>query len=87
MMQGNKGLHMAAWILVMIGGINWLLVAFKLNLVEMIFGSFSMYVYILVGLSAVYEIVSHKANCKACDSTTGSKPAMGGGMPMGGMPR
>ena len=75
---------MVTWILVMVGGINWMLDAFGWNLVGAIFGSFSMYIYILVGLSAVYEIVMHKATCKMCDTGTGANPAMGG---MGNMPK
>jgi len=48
-----------AFILVIIGGLNWGLVAFNFNLVELIFGAVSwllMLVYILVGLSAIYLI-------------------------------
>lgn len=70
-------LHMVAWILVIIGGLNWLLVGLggfmggNWNLVNLILGSWPMLewlVYILVGASAVYEIVTHKSNCKACMS-------------------
>jgi uncharacterized membrane protein YuzA (DUF378 family) len=70
-----KGLHMIAWILVMIGGLNWLLVGLggfmgsNWNLVNLLLGSWPQVewlVYVLVGLSAVYEIVMHKKNCKAC---------------------
>ncbi|HEY4487166.1 MAG TPA: DUF378 domain-containing protein, partial [Candidatus Paceibacterota bacterium] len=32
-----KYLHMAAFILLVVGGLNWLLAAFSFNLVEMIF--------------------------------------------------
>ena len=48
-----------AFILVIIGGLNWGLVAFDFNLVEMIFGAVSWLlttVYVLVGLSAIYLI-------------------------------
>ena len=69
--------HMVAWILVMVGGLNWLLVGLggfmgsDWNLVHMILGSMPQVewiVYILVGVSAVYEIVMHKKNCKMCGS-------------------
>lgn len=72
-----KNLHMVAWILVMIGGLNWLLVGVggfagsNWNVVNLILGSWPQVewlVYILVGLSAVYEVVKHKSNCKACMS-------------------
>ena len=72
-----KSMHMVAWVLVMIGGLNWLLVGIggfagaNWNLVNLILGSWPQVewlVYILVGLSAVYEIVKHKKNCKECSS-------------------
>jgi uncharacterized membrane protein YuzA (DUF378 family) len=62
---------MIAFILLVIGGLNWLLVAFNYNLVEMIFGGAPFVVqiiYILVGLSAILEIVTHGRNCKMCTS-------------------
>lgn len=70
---------MVAFVLLVIGGLNWLLTAFDFNLVNMILGSWPMVervVYILVGLSAVYEVVTHKAHCRQCgvgnSSTVGS---------------
>jgi uncharacterized membrane protein YuzA (DUF378 family) len=72
-----KSLHMIAWILVMIGGINWLLIGIggfagsDWNVVHLILGSIpwlEWLVYILVGLSAVYEIVMHKKNCMMCSA-------------------
>ena len=65
-----KNLHVAAWILLVAGGLNWLLVAFNFNLASSIFGGVSWLeklIYILVGLSAVYEIVNHKKTCKNCE--------------------
>lgn len=73
-----KSLHMAAWILVMVGGINWLLIGIggfagsDWNVVHLILGSIpalEWLVYVLVGLSAVYEIVTHKKNCMMCSAT------------------
>jgi len=64
-----KGLHMIAFILVVIGALNWLLVAFNYNLVDAIFGAgsgISMIIYILVGLSALYLLFTHKKDCKTC---------------------
>lgn len=63
-----KILHMIAFILLIVGGLNWLLVAFGYNLVDMIFGGMglSMIIYILVGLSAIFEVVMHKKQCKVC---------------------
>ncbi len=55
-----KTLDLVALILVIIGGLNWLLVAFGYNLVTLIFGTvptLEATVYVLVGLSAVYLAV------------------------------
>jgi len=63
-----KALHIIAFILLVIGGLNWLFVAFGWNLVSAIFGmgTITMIIYILVGLSAIWEAVMHGKNCKAC---------------------
>lgn len=72
-----KALHMVAWILLVVGGLNWLLVGVggfagsDWNVVNMIFGSWPQVewlVYVLVGLSAIYELVTHKKNCRVCGS-------------------
>ena len=66
-----KALHMIAFILVVVGGLNWGLVAFNINLVNMLVGSWptlEMIVYILVGLSALYLVFTHKKDCKACSA-------------------
>ncbi len=72
---------MVAWILLIIGGLNWLLTAFGWGVQNWIPGSIMMIVYILVGLSAIYELFTHKANCKACMDNSSS---MSSGAPMGG---
>ncbi len=68
--MNNKTLHMVAFILLVVGGLNWLLVgAFGMNLVEELFGpssALSKTVYVLVGLSAIYEILGHKRHCTTC---------------------
>jgi uncharacterized membrane protein YuzA (DUF378 family) len=65
-----KTLHMVAILLLVVGGINWGLVGlFEYNLVEMLLGGYpavEMLVYVLVGLSAVYVLVTHKGDCKIC---------------------
>ena len=70
-----KQLHMVSFLLLVVGGVNWLLVGlFQFDLVESLLGGVSpslvKLVYILVGLAAVYEVVSHKANCRACASSS-----------------
>ncbi len=61
---------MVAFILLAIGGLNWLLFAFGWNLVSAVFGAgttLSMIVYVLIGLSAVEEVAMHKQNCRMCN--------------------
>jgi uncharacterized membrane protein YuzA (DUF378 family) len=54
-----NALDWIAWILVLVGAINWGLIgAFNYNLVGMIFGLgiIAQWIYILVGLAALYII-------------------------------
>ncbi len=73
--------HIVAFILVVIGGLNWLLVGLFSWDIGSLFGGqpaiISRVVYILVGLSAVWLAVSHKKDCKGCGdcSCTSSTPA------------
>jgi uncharacterized protein len=69
--MNNKTVHMVAFILLVIGGLNWGLSAFGMNVVEMVLGSgttLTMVVYVLVGLSAVYELIGHKGRCTLCQA-------------------
>jgi uncharacterized membrane protein YuzA (DUF378 family) len=84
-----KSLHMVAWILVMIGGVNWLLVGIgefmgsNLNVVNLVLGSMPTLegiVYLLVGAAAVYEIATHKKNCKECTTSSSMSAGMGSSM-------
>jgi len=64
-----KALHSATFILTVVGALNWGLVGlFNYNLVHSLLGSFGVeqLVYILVGLSAVVIILTHKTTCKYC---------------------
>ena len=66
-----KVTHCIAFALVVIGSINWLLVAFNFNLVDAIFGQGSVMakiVYILVGIAALLLVVTHKKHCKRCET-------------------
>lgn len=64
-------MHKLTFILLVIGGLNWLLVGVLGWDVGQLFGGVdavvSRVVYILVGLSALYEIFTHKSSCKQCD--------------------
>lgn len=65
-----KYLHYVAFILVVVGAINWGLMALMgLNLVMAVFGSWPMVeqvVYLLVGVSGVYLLLTHSGDCKIC---------------------
>ncbi len=65
-----KTLHYITFTLVLVGALNWGLVAlFDFNLVTAIFGSWPMlerWVYIFVGLSALYLGATHMNDCKIC---------------------
>ncbi|MEK7621962.1 MAG: DUF378 domain-containing protein [Patescibacteria group bacterium] len=66
-----KGLHGIAFILLIIGGLNWLLTAFGWGIGNL-FAEGSMItkvIYVLVGLAAIVEIFNHKALCKKCEAT------------------
>jgi uncharacterized membrane protein YuzA (DUF378 family) len=71
--MNNKTLHIVAFILLAIGGLNWLLVgAFDLNVVEWVFGAGAVatVIYVLVGLAALYEILGHRGRCTQCRTQT-----------------
>jgi uncharacterized protein len=64
-----KALHMVSFILLVVGGLNWGLAAIGYNVVDMLLGAGStlaMAVYLLVGIAAIVELVTHKANCRMC---------------------
>ncbi len=74
-----KALHSISFVLLVIGGLNWLLVGFGWNLVDAIFGAGSMIskiIYIIVGLATIYLIFTHKKTCKNCDKSGSSAPMM-----------
>lgn len=63
-------LHYVTFVLLVVGGLNWLAVGLFQWEVGELFGGQDMMVsraiYVLVGLSALYEVVTHKANCRVC---------------------
>ena len=65
-----KWLHMIAFILLVVGGLNWGLVGlFQFNLVTTILGAWPLVVtvvYVLVGVSAVYLAATHMNECRVC---------------------
>ena len=65
-----KALHIAAFILLVVGGLNWGALALTGWEVGSLFGGMeatvSKVIYILVGLAAVYEIATHRGSCREC---------------------
>jgi uncharacterized membrane protein YuzA (DUF378 family) len=49
-------LDWVAMVLVIVGGLNWGLALWDVNLVTMIFGGIASWIYALVGLAALYMI-------------------------------
>ena len=66
----NKTLHMVAFLLLVVGGLNWgLWGLFNFNLVESVLGAWPTVVtvvYVLVGVSALRLLAVHKVDCKVC---------------------
>lgn len=64
-----KAVHIAAYTLLWVGGLNWGLVGlFDFNLVESLGlqSGFVNLVYVLVGAAAVYTALTHMGDCKVC---------------------
>lgn len=60
-------LHKITFGLLVIGGLNWGLEAFHTGLGHWITNwPVLMIIYLLVGISAIVEIFTHKKNCKNC---------------------
>ena len=72
-----KTVHVIAFILLVIGGLNWLLIGlFDLNVVAYLGVVIAKIIYILVGLSAIWLAVSHNKDCKGCSAPVASAPQM-----------
>ncbi len=59
-------MHKIAFTLLIIGGLNWGLEAVGFGLGNYLPAGLMMVVYVLVGLSALYELFSHKKLCRNC---------------------
>lgn len=70
-------MHKLGFILVIIGGLNWLLVGLFGWDIGNLFGGqtagISRIIYVLVGLAAIQMLVSHKKSCKDCVSMGGGE--------------
>lgn len=72
-----KILHIAAFLLTIVGALNWGLVGIGMlmnadyNLVHLLVGSWptlEAVVYVLVGLSGVALLATHRSDCKTCNA-------------------
>ena len=73
-----KALHCIAFVLVVVGGLNWGLMGLGMlmggagwNVVNMLLGAWPMVeqlVYVLVGLSALVLVFTHKGDCRQCNA-------------------
>lgn len=78
-------MHMVSFVLLIIGGLNWLLFGiFQSDLGDWLGGMDNIVwriIYILVGLAAIYELFTHKSKCKDCvKSGSSSSQGMSSGM-------
>ena len=65
-----KELHKATYLLLVIGGLNWLLAVGGWDIGNWFGGidpTILKIIYVLVGLSAIYEIAIHKKICRFCN--------------------
>lgn len=76
------GLHLVTFFLLAVGGLNWLVDGLFSWDIGDLFGDpgnvIARFIYILIGLSAIYEIAVHKKNCCSCaayKSENEEKPA------------
>ena len=65
------GFHFVTFLLVIVGALNWLLFGvFGWELGQDLLGGqdsiVSRVIYVAVGLAGIYELVTHKSNCKLC---------------------
>ena len=67
-------MHKVAFIILVIGGLNWLLSVLGWEVGSRLLGgsdsTLSTVLYVLVGLSAIYEIATHGKRCKKCKPQT-----------------
>lgn len=65
-----KALHIITFTLLLVGGLNWLVLALFNWDIGNLFGgqgaAVSKIIYVLVGLAAIFEIATHAKRCKDC---------------------
>ena len=67
--------HMVAFLLLVVGGLNWLayaLLGFEIgSFVGGMDSAVAKVIYVLVGVAAVFEVATHKGNCRTCGAIGG----------------
>lgn len=63
-----KGLHKVTFILLVIGGLNWGLEVLGYGVGMWLPEGLATTIYLLVAVSALVEIFSHKGMCKCCET-------------------
>lgn len=71
-----KAVHIVTFLLLVIGGLNWLLVGlFGWDIGELFGGQtalISKSIYVLVGISALWQVFTHRGDCKTCGADSSS---------------
>ncbi len=65
-----KGLHKLTFILLIIGGLNWGLEVFGYGVGMFLPMGVANAVYLLVAVSALIEVFSHKGMCRECNTSS-----------------
>ncbi|MEX0917318.1 MAG: DUF378 domain-containing protein [Candidatus Paceibacterota bacterium] len=72
-----KIVHIGAFILLIVGGLNWGLQGLFGWEIGSLFGGMDQFIsraiYVLVGVAAVVELATHKGNCIPCSPNGGMK--------------
>lgn len=64
-------LHCTTLVILIIGGLNWVLFMFGWDIAQFVPAIVAQVIYILVGLSALYQIVTMSKGCKQCNPGAG----------------
>jgi uncharacterized membrane protein YuzA (DUF378 family) len=62
-----KALHTIAFVLLIVGGLNWGLEFFGWGVGNVIPSGLASLIYLLVGIAALFEVFTHKSYCKHCE--------------------
>ncbi len=60
-------IHTITFILLIVGGLNWGLEVLGFGIANYLPSGLITVIYILIGLSALYEVFSHKKLCRNCN--------------------